>query len=130
MSNDIVFYASPDVFSPTPSQIVASINSQLGGADWQSSGAATWAELTGNPSDNSDLADYVATSDHVHAISDISGLQTALNAKVDSLDTLVSSAANNQITAALKDWVGTQSAYDALASKPDNTMFVIVPAAT
>lgn len=65
-----------------------------------------------------------AASSHAHSISDVTGLQSALDGKIPS-GSLISSGANNTITADPKFWSGTQANYDAIVTKDSNTFYFI-----
>ena len=62
-----------------------------------------WADITGKPT-------TFAPSAHGHAISDTTGLQSALDGKVNGTVTI---------------WTGTQAAYDAIATKSPTTLYFI-----
>lgn len=78
--------------------------------------SVTWNDVSGKPTS-------FAPSAHSHPISEVTGLQTALDSKSASTHTHDSITNQNGGTA-LKLWTGTQAQYDALTTK-DTTGAVI-----
>jgi len=76
-------------------------------------GTTTWAGITDKPT-------TFPPSTHTHAIGDVTGLQTALDAKVGSVTTGITGA--DQITNMVSL---TQAEYDAIGTKSATTFYVI-----
>lgn len=104
----------------TGTEIVAAIDSELGGSTWQSGGGSSaWGGITGTLSDQTDLQaalDGKSASSHNH---------DGTYAPDDILDSTISGDANNTITVSPKFWSGTQANYDAIGTKDANTIYLI-----
>lgn len=77
----------------------------------------SWNSLTDKPS-------TFAPSAHTHEISEVTGLQTALDSKSASTHTHNSIIQTNGNTA-LQFWKGTQAQYDVIVTKDSNTIYFI-----
>jgi hypothetical protein len=107
----------------SPTSYDASWQDETGGG-----GVSAWGDLTGTLSDQEDLQAALdakanssdvttalsgkASTSHTHSIANVTDLQTALDEKVESTTVAIL-------------WTGTQTAYDAIAVKDANTLYVI-----